>query len=264
VPNLHGVHFLAAAAREALHIVVDVSDHRSVFTMSMSSSSPPVDVLAPEGWAHSEGGEMVEGKPRSCVGHAFFRHSRELQAHDVLRTQVVEGGGAWVGFATESYDVEKHGETIKSTAGVSLSTGTTVIDSDISSDGEFHYHPDHLKGYIPKTLPYDVALRINKDGNVPQIQFNDDSVWHDFAPDRAAVKAGLCFPFLQLDGNTRLGDHCVHRPKPTKSAGKTSKAPAAASSAAAASDGAGAATGDEESDPPPQKKARHDEGGGSH
>ena len=71
---------------------------------------------------------MVEGKPRSCVGHAFFRHSRELQAHDVLRTQVVEGGGAWVGFATESYDVEKHGETIKSTAGVSLSTGTTVID----------------------------------------------------------------------------------------------------------------------------------------
>ena len=216
------------------------------------------------GWSHDCYGEIAEGKPQSKGGAAYFRHSRELQAHDVLRTQVVEGGGAWVGFATESYDVEKHGETIKSTAGVSLSTGTTVIDSDISSDGEFHYHPDHLKGYIPKTLPYDVALRINKDGNVPQIQFNDDSVWHDFAPDRAAVKAGLCFPFLQLDGNTRLGDHCVHRPKPTKSAGKTSKAPAAASSAAAASDGAGAATGDEESDRPPQKKARHDEGGGSH
>ena len=158
----------------------------------------------------------------------------------------------------------KHRETIKTIAGVWLSNGTTAIYSDISRDGEHHIHSGHLKDYIPKTLPYDLALRISKDGNVPQIQFNDDAVWHDFAPDRAAVKAGLWFHFLQLDGNTRLGDHCVQRPKPTKSACKTSKAPAAASSVAAASDGVGAATGDEESDPPPQKKARHDEGGGSH
>ena len=92
-------------------------------------------------------------------------------------------------------------------------------------------------------------------------------MWHDFAPDRAAVKAGPWFPFLQLYGDDRLSDHCVHRPKPTKSAGKTSKAPAApaaAAAAAASADGAGAAAGkDEESAPPPQKKARHDEGGGS-
>ena len=63
----------------------------------------------------------------------------------------------------------------------------------------------------------------------------------------------------------RLSDHCVHRPKPTKSAGKTSKAPAAASSAAAASDGAGAAASSNDESIPihPQKKARRDEGGGS-
>ena len=110
-------------------------------------------------------------------------------------------------------------------------------------------------------------INITKDGNLPQIQFNDDSVWHDFAPDRAAVKAGPWFPFLQLYGDVRLSDHCVHRPRPTKSAGKTSKAPAAPAAAAAAADGAGAgaaATDDSESAPPPQKKARHDEGGGSH
>jgi hypothetical protein len=131
--------------------------------------------------------------------------------------------------------------TVKSTAGMNLLTGTTDIDSDLSRDGEQHTHDNHLKDYIPKTLPYDLALRINKDGNVPQIQFNDDAVWRDFAPDRAAVKAGPWFPFLRLYGGDRLGDHCVHRPKPTKSAGKTSKAPAAASSAPSASaDGAGA------------------------
>jgi hypothetical protein len=234
----------------------------------MSGSPPPGDVLAPEGWAHDDGGEIAEGKPQSKGGAAYFMHSRELQAHDVLRTKVVQvGGSAIVGFATESYDVEKHGETHKSTAWVDLSNDTTRIGSDISRDGQHHTHLDHLKDYIPKTLPYDLALRISKDGNVPQIQFNDDAVWHDFAPDRAAVNAGPWFPFVLLNSaNVRLSDHCVHRPKPTKSAGKTIKAPAAPAAAASADGaGAGAAAGkDEETVPPPQKKARHDEGGGSH
>ena len=90
-------------------------------------------------------------------------------------------------------------------------------------------------------------------------------MWHNFTPDKAAVKAGPWFPYLRLNGDDRLSDHCVHRPKPTKSAGKTIKAPAAPAAAASAdSAGAGAAVGmDEESAPPPQKKARHDEGGGS-
>jgi hypothetical protein len=98
---------------------------------------------------------------------------------------------------------------------------------------------------------------------VPQIQFNDDDVWHDFAPDRAALKAGPWFPHLRLDGAAvRLSDHSVHRPRAVKSAGKIHKAPAAAAAAAAA-DGAGAAVGgkDDDSVPPPQKKARHEEGG---
>ena len=129
--------------------------------------------------------------------------------------QVVEGRNASVGFATESYDVEKHGATWKSTAWVWLESGTTRIGSDVSQNGEDHFHLDRLKDHIPKTLPYDLALRIDKDGNVPQIQFNDDSVWHDFAPDRAAVKAGPWFPYLRLYGDDRLSDHCVHRPKPT-------------------------------------------------
>jgi hypothetical protein len=175
------------------------------------SGSPPVDVLAPEGWAHDEAGEIAEGKPQWCRGaFAPFRHSRELQAQDVLRTKVVQVGGiACVGFAAESYDAEKHMETFMSTAMVYLSDGTTTIGSDISEDGEAHWHHSLLKDLIPKTLPYDLALRITKDGNVPQIQFNDDAVWHDFAPDMAALKAGPWFPFLQLHGAARLSDHCV-------------------------------------------------------
>ena len=94
----------------------------------MSGSSPPVDVLAPEGWAHDGRGEMAEGKPQSKGDPAVFMHSRELQTHDVLRTKVVEGGMACVGFATESFDVEKHRETANSTAWVNLCFGTTAID----------------------------------------------------------------------------------------------------------------------------------------
>ena len=75
-----------------------------------------------------------------------------------------------------------------------------------------------------------------------------------------ALKAGPWFPYLQLYGaaiNRR--DHCVHRPRGGKSAGKINQAAAAF---AAAAGGAGAAVGkDDESVLPPQKKARHEEGG---
>ena len=63
---------------------------------------------------------------------------------------------------------------------------------------------------------------------MPQIQFNDDDMWHDFAPNRAALKAGPWFPSLRLDSAAvRLTDHSVHRPRAVKSAGKINKAPAA-------------------------------------
>jgi hypothetical protein len=175
-----------------------------------------------------------------------------------MRVEV--GGSAWVGFGSEQYNAEKHGETGKSTAGVNLSYGTTFIDPDISEDGQEHFHSGHLRPHIPEA-PFDLALRCEAVSNVPQIQFNDDDVWHDFAPGRAALKVGPCFPFLQLwNADVRLSDHSVHRPRAVKSAGKINKAPAAA--AACAADGAGAAVGsDDESVPPPQKKARHEEGG---
>ena len=46
-------------------------------------------------------------------------------------------------------------------------------------------------------------------------------MWHDFEPDRAALKAGPWFPYLELNFSVHLSNHCVHRSKPTKSAGKT-------------------------------------------
>ena len=168
------------------------------------------------------GGGKPQSKGQVASFRGSFRHSRELQAQDVLRTRVEGGGRAWIGFATESYNVEKDGETRRSTAFFSLSDGTTKIGSDISQDKHLHF--DHLGDYIPKNLPYDLALRINKDGNVPQIQFNDDAVWHNFTPDKAAVKAGPWFPYLRLYAGDRLSDHRVNRPKPTNSAGKTASA----------------------------------------
>ena len=66
----------------------------------MLGSPPPVDVLEPEGWAHNAADKVVEWKPQWCKGgNAYFKHSRELQAQDVLMTQVVEGGagsGYWI------------------------------------------------------------------------------------------------------------------------------------------------------------------------
>jgi hypothetical protein len=214
------------------------------------------------GWAHNAKGEIVNGQTRSSEDRdAYFKHAQELQGGDVWRMRV-EGGGAFVGFATEGYDVEKDGETYESTAWVWLGYGLTGIRTGISLDGQDHSHHGRLDDHIPETTPYDVAVRITKDGNLPQIQFNDDSVWHDFAPEGGtALKAGPWFPYLELDGADLLSDHRVDRPRATKSAGMKRK-PASHPAPAPAGDGAGAAVGgDDESVPPPQKKARHKEGG---
>jgi hypothetical protein len=66
---------------------------------------------------------------------------------------------------------------------VELFNCTTVIFPDISQDGVWRFHRGHLEAHIPKTLPYDLALRINKDGNMPQLRFNEDGEWHDIAPE---------------------------------------------------------------------------------
>jgi hypothetical protein len=101
---------------------------------------------------------------------------------------------------------KKNGETFRSTARAYLCDGTTAVASDIVQDGEDHIHPEHFKDHIPKTNPYDVALRCDK-GNVPQIQFNDDGVWHDFAPEgRTGLVAGPWFPCLAVDKDDRVSD----------------------------------------------------------
>ena len=216
------------------------------------------------GWAHNGSGEIVNGQTRGPEGGiASFKHAQELQGGDVWRMRV-EGGGAFVGFSTEQYNVEKHGEMNESTACVALYSGTTDIGTGISSDGEEHCHLGHLRPHIPETKPYDVAIRISKDGNLPQIQFNDDSVWHDFAPEGGtALKAGPWFPFLWLEEDEiLLSDHRVDRPRATKSAGMKRK-PASNAAPAPAGDGAGAAAADgDDCAPPPQiKKARDAEEG---
>jgi hypothetical protein len=205
----------------------------------MSAPPPPVDALEHEGWSHDEGGEIIERRPQSKVNcSAYFKHTQSLQPKDVWRMRVEVGGSAYVGFATEKFNVEKLGETHKSTAGVCLDDGETDIYPDISQDGQRHHHPGHLGPHIPEA-PFDLAVRCEAVSNVPQMQFNDDDVWHDFAPDRVALKAGPWFPFLALyNAAVRLVDHSVHRPRAVKSAGKIHKAPAASSAACA--DGAGA------------------------
>ena len=149
--------------------------------------------LDPAGWACNEDGEIKNGEPQRkdhedededeeedsdktlaapYLIAAPFVHSQSLEAEDVLRMKVVvAGGGACVGIAGEGYDVERHVETCESIAEVRLDDGTTVIGPDISQDGEYHPHPCLLKDYIPETLPYDLALRINKYGNMPQLRF---------------------------------------------------------------------------------------------
>ena len=130
--------------------------------------------LDPADWKCNERGEIKNGEPRCKddddeeYAAALFKHSQSLETEDVLRMKVVAGGNAIVGFAGMRF------ETDGSTAWVGLFDGSTCITSDISKDGEEHFYHGLLKDHIPETLPYDLALRINKDGNMPQLWFNED------------------------------------------------------------------------------------------
>ena len=120
-----------------------------------------------------------------------------------MRVEV--GGIAYIGFANEHYNAEKHGKTCQSTACVWLYDGMTFIDTAISQDGQEHYHDNHLGPHIP-AAPFDLAVRCEAVSNVPQIQFNEDGVWHDFAPGRVALKYSAkanspngMLPYLRVD-----------------------------------------------------------------
>ena len=53
---------------------------------------------------------------------------------------------------------------------------------------------------------------------MPQLRFNEDGEWHDFATEvGTGLKAGPWFPYLLLSPDDRLSDHRVDRPESVQS-----------------------------------------------
>ena len=183
-------------------------------------------------WQRSPDGTLLNGQPQGRGRLAFFKNSQAVDAGDIVRMRFIEGArrttlvsSATVGFASEMLDVERFGEHCDSTASVHLATGTTRINKTISTDGQQHVHLNQLRPHIPTTAHYEIALRVHPDGNAPQIQINEDGEWHDLSLNRSSLKAGPWFVCLQLDVGDRVSNFRVDRPKATKSAGKTKRAP---------------------------------------
>ena len=107
--------------------------------------------------------QQLETMARACKRGPHCKHSQPLEAEDVWRMKVEGGRARRVGIAGEGYDVERHGETVQSTAYVWMHDGTTNIWSKISQDGEYHVHDDHLKDHhLPKTLPYGLPFALSR------------------------------------------------------------------------------------------------------
>ena len=181
-------------------------------------------MLLPSGWKYDDDdGELADGQPR-CKGedYAGFQHSQPLGCQDVVRLRVNVVGDLSIGFAGETYEAQptqrtqRDGPEDEAAAWVDLGDGSTRIYANLSQDGDDHLHDRHLAPCIPEVWPFDVAMRCDaadgSAGNVPQIQFNDDGVWHDFAPGRAALKAGPWFLLLMIEKGDRLAGLRVDRP----------------------------------------------------
>jgi hypothetical protein len=77
-----------------------------------------------------------------------------------------------VGFANDSYDPVLDGETWWNSAWIGLGTATAFVLSGMSDDGLDHRQYDSLRRLLPAAPSYEVGLRFDPDGNVPQVQFN--------------------------------------------------------------------------------------------
>jgi hypothetical protein len=157
-------------------------------------------LLVAAGWEYDAArDDVVDGLPQ-CKGEwGYYKHSQPIRAGDVWRMRVAATGSAVVGFAGQQYEPGEQEETVGNTAGMWLDTGSTYILADLSMDGQQHSHYSQLAQHIPQLAPFNLALRCHPDSNVPQAQFNEDGVWHDFAPEgSAALKTGPWFPYLRL------------------------------------------------------------------
>lgn len=207
------------------------------------------------GWAHSPTGFLKNGQPMCTEGpgFAFFKHSQALHPGDSWTIRCSGWKKAMVGFAGDGYDPERNAETSAMIACVKLGDGSSTIMGGLSLDGEQKQSKPSKEtpGLVPHIRKvnvspvYAVTLRCDPDGNVPQIQFNEDKVWHDFVPEgRAALKDGPWYPLLALvcgdamkmEGFDCVSDFRVDRAKPTKSAGAIESA--VATSAVHQSEGA--------------------------
>jgi hypothetical protein len=156
-------------------------------------------------WAHDGTGEVLldgqlKAAPPSTM--SYFKHQHALNAGDILKMHV-EGSvqlAASIGFAGQAYDPSRHTDTCRSTSWVSLGNGNAYIMAALGEEGVFRSHVSQLHPHASHGALNDVSLRCDPNGNVPQIQFNEDGVWHDWFKDRAALKAGPWFPYLQMYG----------------------------------------------------------------
>ena len=155
-------------------------------------------------WAHDGTGEVLLGgqlkaAPPSTM--SYFKHQHALNAGDILKMHVNSVQlAASIGFAGQAYDPSRHADTCRSTSWVSLGNGNAYIMAALGKEGVFRSHVSQLHPYASRGALNDVSLRCDPKGNVPQIQFNEDGVWHDWIKDRAALKAGPWFPYLQMYG----------------------------------------------------------------
>ena len=177
--------------------------------LSGVASLVPLDAI---GWQHNAEGTVVDGVAQCrCTGsgRCFFKHSQAIGPGDVLKMRVEAGKvrlASIVGLAGKKLDIQRPMETWGRTALVNMRNGTTVIHAGLSSDRQYHGHYCQLQNHVP-TAPFDLALRCDTAGNVPQIQFNEDGVWHHFAPEkRIALKAGPWFLYLELHEGDRVAD----------------------------------------------------------
>jgi hypothetical protein len=167
-------------------------------------------LLDASGWSHNNKGKVAGGRPQWISDSAaHFKHAQPLASGDVWRCRVEFMAGVLLGFAGQAYDPERHGETYKSIVKVDLDGGNTFIGEGASLDGQEHSHFAHMAQHVPKTTPYDVALRINKGSKVPEVQFNEDGAWHVFAfTGRTALKDAVpMYPYISIEDGDSVIQH---------------------------------------------------------
>ena len=178
-------------------------------------------------------GKIINGYFQTIWNDCNFKYKDPIKFGNIWEIEVKKGSKSWIGFVDENFDINSNDNlyafsNLKNVMWVRLCDGTGVVGKNTNISNITHYSYSNLKNLIPTSESYLVSVRINKELNIPQINFSKDknyqnNTWYDFIDNNYTKKSFKLknksfYPFIKVWDGDELSNFNLISLKLTKSA----------------------------------------------